>query len=93
MSAAPDSRVPPLVPLDCRTAMRQLWRYLDGALDEAEAAAVRAHVEHCAECRPHTDFERDLKRALAATRTEHDDVIRLRLDVLRALHAAGMPVR
>jgi anti-sigma factor RsiW len=39
-------------PVDCAQVERQLWEYLDRALPAEEAAAVRAHLEHCRGCGP-----------------------------------------
>lgn len=77
-------------PIDCTTAMRRLWAWLDDALDASEAAAVRAHVAECIECRAHTEFERSLLSSIAAAREEHDDVPGLRSAVLAALRGAGL---
>ena len=36
---------------DCEAMQERLSALLDGELDETEAGAVRAHLEHCADCR------------------------------------------
>ena len=69
---------PPARPLDCLSAVRRLWDYLDGELTPWDARAVDEHLAACAACRPHFAFERDLKRAVAAARTEHPDPAALR---------------
>jgi anti-sigma factor RsiW len=38
--------------------------YVDGVLDEASAAEVKAHVGTCSECREQAAFEQDLRRRL-----------------------------
>jgi anti-sigma factor (TIGR02949 family) len=78
-------------PIDCESAMRRLWEYLDGALGDADAEAIRAHVADCAGCRAHTEFERGLLGSITAARDEHDDPARLRAAVLEKLRAAGLP--
>jgi anti-sigma factor (TIGR02949 family) len=55
--------------LDCESAMRRLWEYLDSALPEPDLAAIRTHVEACASCREHMEFERWLLAAVRAART------------------------
>lgn len=54
--------------MDCESAMRRLWEYLDAALPEPDMAAIRAHVEACASCREHVEFERWLLAAVHAAR-------------------------
>ncbi len=75
--------------LDCQTAMRQLWDYLDGELSAERMEAVRAHVAVCARCYPHYDFERAFLDALAATRHAHAAPGALRERVMSALKTAG----
>ena len=75
--------------VDCLGAVRQLWDCLDGELTEARLAAVRGHLERCAACYPHYDFERQFLDALAATRPECAAPDELRDRVVRALRAAG----
>ncbi len=41
----------------CDQVISKLWEYLDGALDEARAAKIREHLEMCARCLPHYNFE------------------------------------
>ena len=84
----PDQPTP--APIDCTTAMRRLWAYLDDALDAADAAAVREHVAECAECRAHTEFERALLASIAEAGERYDDVEALRGEVLARLRAAGL---
>lgn len=54
--------------IDCEAAMRRLWEYLDGALRAPDLAAIRAHVEECASCREHADFERWLLATIRIAR-------------------------
>ncbi|MDB4948339.1 MAG: hypothetical protein JWM27_988 [Gemmatimonadetes bacterium] len=51
----------------CRQAVSQLWEYLDGELRGADAETIREHLETCARCCPHTDFQRAYQRFLART--------------------------
>lgn len=88
----PDDTPPPARPggIDCTTAMRRLYAFLDGALPAGEASAVETHVAECAECRAHTEFERELLASIRGVRERHDDVDGLRDAVLRVLHGAGL---
>jgi anti-sigma factor (TIGR02949 family) len=51
--------------IDCRAAMRQLYDYLDGELNEQTAQLVRDHVERCKPCYAHVVFERELLAVIA----------------------------
>ena len=75
--------------VDCLGAIRQLWDCLDGELTEARLDEVRAHLERCAACYPHFDFERQFLDALAATRLDCVAPEELRERVVRVLRAAG----
>lgn len=43
-------------PIDCDTAVRRLWDYLDGGLTTPDHAEVEAHLATCAECPSHFAF-------------------------------------
>ncbi|MFL5578186.1 MAG: zf-HC2 domain-containing protein [Gemmatimonadaceae bacterium] len=75
--------------VDCLGAVRQLWDCLDGELTEERLRVVRAHLERCARCHPHFDFERRFLDALAATRPDCCAPAELRERVVSALRAAG----
>jgi mycothiol system anti-sigma-R factor len=53
--------------IDCETAVRRLWDYLDGELDAARFAEVEQHLATCAACTEHVEFSRAFLRAV----TEH----------------------
>ncbi len=76
--------------LDCRTAVQQLWDYLDHELTPERMAEVRRHLERCGQCLPHHDYGRTFLSALSEAR-ENDvkapDLLRRR--VLDSLRAAG----
>jgi anti-sigma factor RsiW len=80
---------PPAASIDCETAVRRLWDYLDGELDPARAAEVDAHLAGCADCPPHFDFARAFLGALAAGRGARDGEPALRARVLAALAREG----
>ncbi|MGH7663705.1 MAG: anti-sigma factor family protein [Gemmatimonadaceae bacterium] len=75
--------------LDCETAMRQLFDYLDDELTEERMVLVREHLELCALCCPHYDFLRAILDALPATRTTAEAPAAVRERVLATLHEAG----
>lgn len=78
----------PMPPLDCGHVVRALWDYLDRALDEAEIAAIDAHLAECERCRAHTAFERRLVDELRILRQQHDDPATLRAQVLDTIRRA-----
>lgn len=85
-------------PIDCRTAVRRLWDYLDHELDADRMAEVTAHVERCEECGEHVKFARTFLSALSASRgdvlgTEVPDAIALRSRVVSALRREGFSSR
>lgn len=57
--------------IDCLSAVRQLWDYLDEELDDARVAEVRQHLRKCESCLPHHDFAAQFLRALHAVREQH----------------------
>jgi anti-sigma factor (TIGR02949 family) len=75
--------------IDCATAVRRLWDYLDGELDDARMAEVDAHLDACRRCPPHFAFARTFLDALAAGRREHAPPVALRDRVVAALVAEG----
>lgn len=79
-------------PIDCRTAVKRLWDYLDGRLPEMARDEVEAHLATCAVCPPHFTFARTMQSALAASappRVLADEEARLRERVRSALVRLG----
>jgi anti-sigma factor (TIGR02949 family) len=77
--------------LDCEVVVRSLWAYLDGETSEGDARALERHLARCESCRAHADFEARLVAELVRLRRTHSDPVRLRMRVLEALCAAGLP--
>ena len=75
--------------IDCRTAVQQLWDYLDQELTEDRMAVVRHHLETCERCLPHRDFGQRFLDALRATREEHLMPPEVKARVMELLAAAG----
>jgi mycothiol system anti-sigma-R factor len=88
MTHAVPTPLPPTA-IDCETAVRRLWDYLDAELDERRMAEVRAHLATCERCPPHFAFARAFLDAVAAGRREHDRPDALRARVVAALRAEG----
>jgi anti-sigma factor RsiW len=75
-------------PIDCETAVRQLWDYLDGRLPAVASREMEAHLGVCGSCPPHFAFARRLRRALAASVPPDalpDEEVRLRNRIRAAL--------
>ena len=53
--------------IDCETAVRRLWDYLDNRLPAISHGEVEAHLATCAYCPPHFVFARTMQGALAAS--------------------------
>jgi anti-sigma factor RsiW len=59
----------PPEPIDCETAVRRLWDYLDGRLPSGKREEVEAHLAVCEYCPPHFSFAREMQAALATSAT------------------------
>jgi anti-sigma factor (TIGR02949 family) len=82
---------PAAVPPDCTAVVRALWDYLDRQLDEADMAAIDAHLAECELCRAHAEFEQRLITEIRTLRAQHDDTEELRarvLDLVKRARAA-----
>jgi anti-sigma factor (TIGR02949 family) len=49
----------------CSEAVKQLWEYLDGTVDEVDRALVEEHLSRCRQCCGELEFARELRRVLA----------------------------
>jgi mycothiol system anti-sigma-R factor len=76
--------------IDCRTAVQQLWDYLDEELTPERMNDVRGHLERCKSCLPHHDYAQAFLAALSAAReNEARAPEALRKRVMDNLRAAG----
>ena len=66
--------------ISCAEAVRRLWEYLDGVVDESERAAIEEHLSFCRRCCGEVEFAEEL-RAFLARQPEPDlpDEARARL--------------
>lgn len=76
--------------MDCRIAKNLLEAYLDGELDRAEARALEAHVDACADCRVELDRLDALRRALRDGSLRHAAPAALRERIAVAARGAGV---
>jgi anti-sigma factor RsiW len=84
-------------PIECETAVRRLWDYVDGRLPVLAHGEVQAHLATCILCAPSFAFARAMKEALGelgtpAALTQLDDegpnALRARIqDVVRRAQA------
>ena len=56
-------------PIGCDEAVRRLWEFLDGGLDEHDHRRVEEHLAWCLRCCGEVAFARELQGSLR-TRTE-----------------------
>ena len=54
----------PIRDIDCLTAVRHLWDYLDQELDEPRMLEIEHHLEICQDCLRHAEFDRRFLDAL-----------------------------
>jgi mycothiol system anti-sigma-R factor len=51
--------------ITCAEAVRELWNYLDGLVDEAQRHAVEEHLDVCRRCCGELEFAEELRGFLA----------------------------
>jgi mycothiol system anti-sigma-R factor len=56
--------------ITCSEAMRQLWEYLDGIVDEADRKAIDEHLARCRRCCGELEFAQELRGFLASSARE-----------------------
>ena len=71
----------------CSDVLGQLYRFLDGELDDRARVRITAHLDDCSPCLEAFDFEADLRRVIAnRCRDEVPDDLRAR--ILGAIESA-----
>ncbi len=84
--------MPEIRAIDCRTAVRQLWDYLDQELNDELMVEVRQHLGICKDCLAHAEFDQRFLEALGQARERHLIPPALRTQVVAALTAAGLAI-
>ena len=51
--------------ITCAEAVRQLWEYLDGMVEETDREAIEEHLSFCRRCCGELDFAEELRAFLA----------------------------
>jgi anti-sigma factor RsiW len=78
-----------MLAISCADALELMTDHLEGALSEADAARMRAHLEGCAACKVFLDQLRATIRLVQNTgRSEEFSVDSERIDSLTALFKA-----
>jgi mycothiol system anti-sigma-R factor len=70
--------------ITCAEAVKQLWAYLDGTVDEAQRAAIEQHLGFCRRCCGEVEFAEEL-RGFLATHPEDDLPADVHARLLRTL--------
>lgn len=75
----------------CQDAISELYRYIDGELDDTARVRISAHLDACSPCLEAFDFEVELRRVVASRCQERvPDELRDRiLNVLRTCDPNG----
>jgi anti-sigma factor (TIGR02949 family) len=73
----------------CEAVVRQLWPYLDGAVDESARERIITHLQECTMCNSHFEFAQAFLDAVARSRSDVPADERLRGRVLAALTVEG----
>ncbi len=76
--------------VDCRSAMQQLWDFVDGEMTPDRLAAVERHLDACSHCLPHAEFAERLLKAVHETRVAGGCPEATRKRVMEQLRAAGL---
>ncbi|MEP6832041.1 MAG: zf-HC2 domain-containing protein [Gemmatimonas sp.] len=79
-----------IAPIDCRTAMRELWDYLDNELPAERTEQIRAHLATCIGCHEHMEFCRAFLQQIELPTVPAAAVVDLRARVRDALQRDGL---
>ena len=81
-----------IAPIDCRSAMRELWDYLDNELPADRTEQIRAHLATCTGCDEHMQFCRAFLQQIELPTVSTAAVAVLRDRVRDALRCDGLTV-
>ncbi len=79
-----------IAPIDCRSAMRELWDYLDNELPANRTEQIRAHLATCTGCHEHMQFCRAFLRQIELPTVPGAAVAEMRNRVRDALMRDGL---
>lgn len=75
--------------IDCLTALRRLWEFLDEELTDERMEEVRHHLAICEDCLPHHDFACRFLAALRHVRESQTAPVTLRTRLMVRLSEVG----
>ena len=81
-----------IAPIDCRSAMRELWDYLDNELPAERTEQIRLHLATCTGCHEHMEFCRAFLQQIELPSVPALAVAELRGRVQDALKRDGLTV-
>lgn len=81
-----------VAPIDCHSAMRELWDYLDDELPAERTEQIRAHLATCTGCHEHMRFCRAFLQQIELPVVPAAAVANLRERVRTALRRDGLSV-
>lgn len=81
-----------IAPIDCHSAMRELWDYLDDELPAERTEQIRAHLATCTGCHEHMQFCRAFLQQIELPVVPAAAVANLRERVRAALRRDGLSV-
>jgi anti-sigma factor (TIGR02949 family) len=76
--------------ITCADAVRQLWDYLDGVVEETDREAIEEHLSFCRRCCGELDFAEEL-RAFLAQAVEPDLPVYVKARLLATLSELEKP--
>jgi len=76
--------------VDCGSAMRQLWDFVDAELTPERMASVERHLAECRHCHPHAEFAERFIAALHDSREDRPCPKEVRARVMAKLREAGL---
>lgn len=79
-------------PIDCRSAMQELWDYLDDELPGDRTEQIRAHLATCTGCDSHMQFCRAFLRQIEMPVVSGTQIADLRERLRGALERDGFSV-
>lgn len=56
--------------ISCAEAIKQLWQYIDGEIDQARRVKMEEHLAFCRRCCGEVEFIEELHRFLASKASE-----------------------
>ena len=74
--------------IDCRQAVRQMWEYLEQALEPKPREELEAHLDTCTRCCGELEFNRHLRQMVAERQSAPLMPPELRARVEQLLHAS-----